>query len=179
MLLDWNEENMRTVTHEELEASLDRINAMTESETRKFMARMKKEQPYILVYSAAISDRGDFEDDNDADAFLNLVCIVWHAMRRAAGGPVEKVKGHQIDKREARIMQLYEYAEGEPEADWPTMVQAWMRDYNQQPLLEFLLDALMSPENPYGITEEGSGLIFTYIRVIIDCLDNAKRRRRY
>ena len=108
---------MRTVTDEEVQASMDLVHALTASATHKFMARMQKEQPYILVYSAAISDRGDFEDDNDADAFLNLVCIVWHAMRRAAGGPVEKVKGHQIDKREASIMKLYQYAEGEPETD--------------------------------------------------------------
>ena len=54
-----------------------------------------------------------------------------------------------------------------------------MRDYNQRPLLEFLLDALMSPENTYGITEEGSGLIFTYLKVIVDCLDKAKPKRRF
>ena len=170
---------MRTVTDEEVQASMDQVHALTASATHKFMARMQKEQPYILVYSAAISDRGDFEDDNDADAFLDLVCIVWHAMRRAAGGPVEKVKGHQIDKREASIMKLYQYAEEESEADWPTMVQAWMRDYNQRPLLEFLLKALMSPENPYGVTEDGSGMIFTYLKVIIDCLDKAKSKRRF
>ena len=36
-----------------------------------------------------------------------------------------------------------------------------------------MLDALMSPENPYAVTEEGSGMIFTYLKVIIDCLDNS------
>ena len=169
---------MRTVTHEEIQASMDRVHDMTESETRKFMRRMQKEQPYIQVYVAAICDRGEFEAENDADALANLSGIVWHAMRRAAGGPLVKVKGPEIDKREEQIMQLYRYAEGEPEPDWPSMVQAWMEDYNQRPLLEFVLDALMSPENPYAVTEEGSGMIFTYLKVIIDCLDNAKQKRR-
>ncbi|MFW6151509.1 MAG: hypothetical protein ACOC6C_00880 [Verrucomicrobiota bacterium] len=169
---------MRTVTHEEIQASIDSVHNMTESQTRKFMLRMQKEQPYIQVYVAAICERGEFENENDADAVANLSSIVWRSMRRAAGGPLVKVKGHEIEKREEQIMQLYRYAEGEPESNWPNMVQAWMEGYNQRPLLEFVLDSLMPPENPYGVTEEGSGMIFTYVKVIIDCLDNAKPKRR-
>jgi hypothetical protein len=123
---------MRTVTHEGIQASMDRVHDMTESETRKFMRRMQKEQPYIQVYVAAICERDEFEDENDADAFANLAGIVWHAMRLAAGGPLVKVKGHEIDQREEQITQLYRYAEGEPQCDWPSMMQAWMEDYNQR-----------------------------------------------
>ncbi len=169
---------MRIVTHEEIQASMDRIHEMTKSDTRRFMKQMSKEQPYIQIYVAAICERGEFDDENDADAFANLASIIWHAMRKAAGGRLAKVKADEIDAKEAQIMRLYEYAEGEPESDWSSMVQAWMEDYNQRPLLEFVLDALMSPENPYGVTLEGSGLIFTYLKVIIDCLDNADIRRR-
>jgi len=169
---------MRTVTREEIQASMDRVHDMTENETRKFMRRMQKEQPYMQVYVAAICERGEFTDENDADAFANLSGIVWHAMCHAAGTPLVKVKGHAIDKREEQIMQLFRYAEGEPESDWTNMVQAWMDGYNQRPLLEFVLDALNSPENPYAVTEEGSGMIFTYLKVIIDCLDNTKPKRR-
>ncbi len=169
---------MRTVTRKEIQASMDRVHDMTENETRKFMRRMQKEQPYIQVYVAAICERREFDDENDVDAFANLSGIIWHAMRHAAGTPLVKVKGHQIDKREEQIMQLYHYAEGEQESDWPRMLQAWMEGYNQQPLLEFVLDALNSPENPYAVTEEGSGMIFTYLKVVIDCLDSAKPKRR-
>jgi len=49
-----------------------------------------------------------------------------------------------------------------------------MKDYNQRPMLEYVLEALMSPEHPHHATTEGSGLIFTYLKIIIDCLDNAK-----
>jgi len=157
---------------------MDRVHDMTESETRKFMRRMQNEQPYIQVYVAAICERGEFDDENDADAFANLSGIIWNAMRHAAGTPLVKMKGHQIDKREEHIMQLYRYAEGESESDWPSMVQAWLDGYNQRPLLEFVLDVLNSPANPYAVTEEGSGMIFTYLKVIIDCLDNAKPKRR-
>ncbi|HDP95769.1 MAG TPA: hypothetical protein ENN40_10490 [Candidatus Aminicenantes bacterium] len=57
------------------------------------------------------------------------------------------------------------------------MVQAWMEDHSQRPLLEFVPDALMSPEDIYAVTKEGSGMIFTYLKVVIDCLDNAKPKR--
>ena len=168
---------MRTVTREEVQESMDRVQNMTENEARKFMARMQEEQPYIVLYVAAISDRGDFEDENDTDAFVNLAGIIWHSMRRAAGGPLVEVQGHDLDEREAKIMQLYDYAEDEPEDVWPNMVEAWMDGYNQQPILESVLETVVSPENPYGVTEEGSGIIFTFLKVIIDCLDNAELER--
>ena len=63
---------MRTVTHEEIQESMDHVHAIAERETRKFMARTQKEQPYVQVHVAAICERGDFEDENDADALANL-----------------------------------------------------------------------------------------------------------
>ena len=51
-------------------------------------------------------------------------------MRRAAGGPLVQVKGHEIDEREAQIMQVDHYDEGEPEADWTTMAEARIDGYN-------------------------------------------------
>ena len=169
---------MRTVTHEEIQASMDLVHAMTENEMQTFVTDMQKEQPYIQLYVAAICERGDFDDENDADAFVNLSGIIWHAMRHAAAGPLNKVEGHEIDKWEEKTQELYDYAEGESEADWPATVQAWLDGCNQRPLLESLLGALISPENPYAVTGEGTGIIFTHLRVIIECLDNAEQERR-
>ena len=170
---------MRTVTNDEIEASVDRIHGMSESDTREFATQMTKEQPILQVYIAAICERGDFTDENDMDAFANLASIVWHAMRTAAGGRLTKVKEREIDKRESKMMQLFEYAEEESDADFPRMVAAWTEDYNQRPLLEFVVETLMSPKNPYGVTPGGSGPIFTYLKVIIDCLDNAKIKKKF
>ena len=167
---------MRTVTAEEILDSMNVFHEMTESEARRFMERMSKEQPYIQLYIAAILDRGDFEDENDADAFADLAAIIWHVMRKAAGGRLVKIKGGEIDRREAKIIDLYEYAEDEAEEDWPDLVNSWIKGCNQRPLLEFVLNSLFSPENPYGLTSERGGMIMTYLRVIIDCLDNARLR---
>lgn len=170
---------MRTVTKEEIVESAERIRDMTESESRKFAQRLEKEQPHILLYVSAIIERGDFEKEGDGDAFASLSSIVWRAMRRAAGRPLEKIKAREIDAREERIMQLLRYAEGESEYSFPDLVRTWLKDYNQRPLMEFALEALLSPENPYDVSEESSGMIFTYLKVLIDCLDNAKPKRIY
>ena len=103
---------MRTVTHHEIQESIDKINGMSEKDTHSFMKQMSEEQPYIQIYVAAICDRGDFENENDADAFVNLVSIIWCAMRTAAGGKIHQVAGGEIDKREAQQMKLYTYTEG-------------------------------------------------------------------
>jgi len=165
---------MRTVTHHEIQESIDKINGMSEKDTHSFMKQMSEEQPYIQIYVAAICDRGDFENENDADAFVNLVSIIWCAMRMAAGGKIHQAADGEIDKREAQQMKLYTYTEGEPENGVSRLVESWMKDYNQRPMLEYVLEALMSPEHPHHATTKGSGLIFTYLKIIIDCLDNAK-----
>ena len=165
---------MRTVTHHEIQESIDKVNGMSEKDTRSFMKQMSEEQPYIQIYVAAICDRGDFENESDTDAFINLASIIWHAMRTATGGKIRQVEGDEIDKREAQQINLYTYAEGEPEDELPRLVESWMKDYNQRPLLEYVLEALISPEHPRRAAPNDSGLIFTYLKVIIDCLDNAK-----
>jgi hypothetical protein len=163
---------MRTVTREEAQKSTEWVHGMSAKDTRALITKMQKEQPFLQVYAAAVVER-DFPDDNDADAFANLSVIVWHAMRKAAGEAFPQVSGDEIDRREAQMMELYRYAANEAEEQWHALVTAWMDGYNQRPLLEFILDALMSPENRYGVTPDGSGLIFTYLKVIVDCLDNA------
>jgi len=164
---------MRPVTREEIQSTVDLVHAMGPDETRQLMLQMREEQPYLQVYLAAICERGDFDDENDADAFVNLATIVWYAMCHQSGVTIPEISGEQIDLCEDQVMQLYAYAEGEPDSGWPAMVQAWMDGCSQLPLLGFLVDALMAEKNPYEMTEQGGGMIFTYIKTIIDCLDQA------
>lgn len=163
---------MRTVRHEEVEAGVNSVHEMSESDTREFMKQMMDEQPYIQVYVTAVCERGELDDENDLDAFANIASIVWHAMRKAADGKLPKVTGKAIEEQEERMTELCEYAEGELAPEWATMVASWMDGYNQRPLLEFALQALMSPENPYQVTPDGAGVIFMYVKTIIDSLDS-------
>jgi hypothetical protein len=163
---------MRAVTRDEVRLSCNSVHGASSAETRRVMEQMSREQPFLQAYIAAICQRDDFKEPGDADAFANLATIAWHAMRSIAGGALRQVTGEELDACEARILSLYDYAQGEPEQDWGRLVEVWMQDYNQRPLLEFMLESLMSPENPYGVTPEGSGLIFTYVKAVIDCLDD-------
>lgn len=167
-------EIMRMVTREEIQNSTDFVHTMSEEETYELMTLMQKEQPYLQVYVAAICERGDFEDDNDIDVFVNLASIIWHVMRNAAQGPLTEVKGSEIDEREEKLIARYASAEGKSDSDLASDIQVWMDDDPQRHLLEFLLMTLMSPENPYDVTEEGTEMIFTYLKVITDCLNHAQ-----
>ena len=168
---------MRTVTHEEVQASEDRVHNMTKSETLEFMGRMMKEQPYIQVYAATICEQGEWGGERDADTFASLVSVVWHAMRSALGRPFDKVKGFDLDKREEQLAQFCLQAGEQPEPNLQGIMDAWTKDYNQLPLLQFVIDALMSPDSPYEVTKESTGAIFMHLKVIMDCLDNAKPKR--
>jgi len=165
---------MRTITHNEIQESIDKLNAMSEKDTKSFMKQMSAEQPFIQIYVAAICDRGDFENESGADAFIHLASIIWHSMCAAAGGKIRQVDGDEIERHEKKTTDLYKYAENESEEGFCELAISWMKDYNQRPLLEFVLEALLSPENPGRPTQYDSGLIFIYSKIVIDCLDNAK-----
>lgn len=164
---------MRTVTRVEVEASRDYVDGMSMSEMRELMTQMSREQPYLQVYLAAVMDRGDLTDENDLDALANLAAIIWHAMRAAAEGRMGKVKPRAIERCERAVFGFLEYAAGETEEDFHRLVETGLNEYNQRPLLGFVVELLMSPDNPYGVTPDGSGLIQSYAKVLIDCLDQA------
>lgn len=168
---------MRMVTRQEIEKSMDIIHNLSEEETYEWIHVMQEEQPFLQIYVAAICERGDFEDDNDIDAFTNLAIIIWHAMRTAAQGPLAEVKGYEIDEREEALIEHFDSVEGEAEADVMNAVQTWLEDDPQRPLLEFLLMTLMSPENPYEVTEESTGMLLVYLKVIAECLDHASPQK--
>lgn len=169
---------MKTVSPEEIQASIDYIHDLSQKETKRFASRMTKEQPYLQIYIAAISERGDFENDNDIDAFFNLASIIWHAMRDAAGGPLAKVMPDDIDACEDSIMAHFEDMGDNSETIMENNLRDLLANSNQRPLIEFVLDALYSPQNPYEVTQEGAFLVFLYARVIIDCLDQQPLKPR-
>lgn len=167
---------MRTITQEEIWASEDHILEMSTPDMQGFLAQMSEVQPFVMVYISTLCERGDFEQDNDMDALVNLACAIWDAMNKASDGELIPVSGDDIDQSEERVMQLLKTAEGESEDAWGPLLKTWMDGANQQPILQFLLEALMSEENPYDVSDEGGGLIFMYLKTIVDCLDDVVER---
>lgn len=163
---------MKTVTREEIEASRGRILSALPRQVRKWMKEMGDEQPFLQVYVAGLLEQA-FERTRDADAFANLCMIVWMSMRESLKEPFSQVDGATIERVEGRMMDLVKYAEGEADTNLPRLVQLWMQDYGQRPLMEFCVNALMSEKSPYGVSAQASGLIFLYLKVLIDCLDQA------
>jgi hypothetical protein len=165
---------MRTVSRDEIRASIYSIESgMSKSEMDDFILRLESEQPFIPVYISAISEGGVFEDEDDADIFVELATIVLHAMLNASEAAIPQVSGDDIDAWEEKVDAMLNYAAEEPEGDWPEMLQTWLEAYNQRPLIEFVLDTLMNPDSPYSASDDGVGVIFPALKVIIDSLDNA------
>ncbi len=165
---------MKIVTDDEIQASVDFVCEMTAEQTRDFALQLSKEQPFLHIYLAAICQRGDFRTEEDSEIFATLYGIVWHALRTAAGGPWAVVQSKQIDKVENRLVALYEKSDELPQEELNQMSRSWMGSSEQGPLHEFLLKAITDSSSPFCGTEEGQGMIITYVKVLLECLENAK-----
>lgn len=164
---------MRTVTEGEVLAAEKLVHTMDEGETFELMIRMAEEQPYIQVYIAATIESDGMDGDNDMDALANLASIVWVTMSTAAHRRIAEVTSDDIEAGEEKLMQLLLYAEGEPEDEWMEFAETLMESLNQKPLVSYIVQELAAPDNPYGVSPEGVGTIFSTLNVIINCLDAA------
>ena len=168
---------MRPLTDHDIDAGLEALSAMQERDMDTLMRRMSKEQPFLQIYIASICERGDFNDENDADVFAMIAFDIWYLMREAADGPLSVIEGEDIDHYEQQMDDLLRHAEGVSEADWLSMISKWIKGYNQTALLQYIIEVIASPENPYGITQEGADLMLVFLKTIIDCLDHAEIRQ--
>lgn len=164
---------MRSITRDEIVSSMDHIEERSFEELEDMVFSMQEKQPYLQAYVAAICESGAFDDEDDRDIFVHLSLIIWHAMYKAQDGAFAQVTGDDIDEMEEKSDAMISYASDAEGDEISNMLQAWLDGCNQRPLIEFTLDALMNPKSPYAATEEGVGVIFPSLKVVIDCLDNA------
>jgi hypothetical protein len=162
---------MRIVTAEEALAAEEKVFAMDEEETFEMMTQLMEEQPFIQAYIIATLQT-EIEEEDDENALASIASIVWVAMREVAGGCWSQVTGEQLEAAEEKLNQLLQYAEGEPAEDWGELVETLLAGFNQRPLMEYVVKDLADPENPYGVSEDGLGIIFSTLNVIINCLDD-------
>src|SRR5947207_14904582 len=70
----------------------ERVATADPAQTQTMINLMKREQPYVLVYLAAISEREEFSE-NELDAFFHAGVVVWQLMRQT---PIGR---HEITER--------------------------------------------------------------------------------
>jgi hypothetical protein len=101
--------------------------------------------------------------------------MLWNIIKQfSRNNPVEITTGELIEK-ETKNINMLEYLSGEPESDFTATVQKLMSTFHQSHLLSYTLDRIMDEVGieTDKIRDDNVGMIFIYLKSIIDCLDSA------
>lgn len=162
-----------SITQQEIARAAEHVHALSEEETACLVAQLEREQPTLHAFIGMLTQGELFEEPEDIDAFLNLSAIIWCVMRAAADTALPPISSEHLEGQQTQMLRLYAYAQGEAEAGWSRMMQLWLEGCPQPELIGFLVQTLVGPENPYKVSNNGSGILFTYLNVLVACLDQA------
>lgn len=160
---------MKTIPIEIIDRCWEEITALDPSQMAAAMEQMSGEQPAILAFLMA------GEDQDCDEASHGTLIIVGYTIWRIISSQNENLRPVAIEEleqaEEANLAFLEKFDEG-PEYQQQDFVQALLASYNQAPLLQATVEALMSGDEEHSEeSDENAGILLLYLKSVIDCLD--------
>jgi len=160
---------MKRVPLETIEAAWEHLCDADRKETDAIMKKFMQEQPALGIYLAVQVE----EDKELADRpLIELAVACWQAMSQAAGQPLPSVSPEEIEATEDANTRAIEKLADIPEMQWQDAAKENFASFNQQELLGFAIQVLMSGhEETPELAPECLGLEMLTLRTVIACLD--------
>lgn len=160
---------MKTIPVEAVEENWGQFNVLSPEEVRDLVDRMAEQQPAIIAY-LFVED----ENSGDPDGPGTLLSIGFPVVKLmlAQGGGTSQITTETLTEAEDANLKFLEQLDDEPELRYADTVSRMMSSYNQMPLLNAVLEALMQGhEEQPELAPENIGLIWMQLKTVIDCLD--------
>ncbi|GJQ57774.1 MAG: hypothetical protein D8M57_00850 [Candidatus Scalindua sp. AMX11] len=161
---------MNPISVDIVETTWNSIAETSEDTASEMVTRMGEQQPLILAY---LMEAGEDElNQEEREHLLYLGIVVWQIMLQGSTTP-PMINEEILEGVEELNIKMLEYVEGEPDSDFVDTIQKIINSYNQPEVLRYIVEALMEdPEEEESIIrEENIGLLFIYLKTVIDCFD--------
>ena len=162
---------MNTVSGKLIERTWNRLNEATPEDLQAAVERMMAEQPFLAAYLLAVEDVHLPEAERGQVILIAL--FLWEVMS-AGRPPLRSVSQEEIEAAEEANIRFLERLESGSEMDYLDSVQELLDTYNQGPLLQAVIEAIMSEhgEDP-DAAPEGVGMALLHLKTVLDCLDQS------
>jgi len=162
---------MRTITAEEVERAFQRVDTLPPELIESLVGKMTREQPYIQTYLLAVG--GDLFDDDEREVLNFIGVVIWRAFELTEVR-LRQVNSEDLERAEKANTAMLNYLDGEATTEFAAVAQNIMGNNNQAELLAFAVESLMeAPEPDREFREENTGLMFLFLKTVIDSLDQA------
>lgn len=160
---------MNTISGKVIERTWNRINDAAAEDLQAGVDRMIQDQPFIGAYLLAVEEM--LMPEADRGQLLLISLFLWEVMS-AGRPPLRQVSQAEIEAAEEANVQFLENLESGSEMEHTASLQRLLTTYNQAPLLQAVLEALMAEhaEDPDN-APESVGMALLHLKTVLDCLD--------
>ncbi len=161
---------MNPISSDVVEKTWNMIGEIPEHKASEMVNRMGEQQPLMLAY---LMEAGDDElNREEREQLLYLGIVVWQIMLQGTSTP-PVINEEILEGVEDVNIKMLEYVDGEPDSDFVDTIKKIMNNYNQPEILRYVVEALMedTDEEESNIRDENIGLLFIYLKTVIDCFD--------
>lgn len=162
---------MNTISGKIIDRTWKRVSESTAEDVQQLMGRMLKNQPFAGAYLMAVEET--LMPEEERGQLLFIAIILWEIMS-AGREPLRQVSQAEIEAAEAKNVKFLEELEAGSEMDYLDSLHQLMTTYNQAPLLEAVVEALMAENQEDPETAPDSvGIALLHLKTVLDCLDQA------
>ena len=162
---------MNTISGKIIDRTWKRVSESTPEDVQQLMARMLENQPFAGAYLMAVEET--LMPEADRGNLLFIALILWDIMSTGRE-PMRQITQTDIEAAEAVNVKFLEELEAGSEMDYLDALQQLMVTYNQAPLLEAVVEALMAEnqEDPDS-APDSVGIALLHLKTVLDCFDQA------
>lgn len=141
----------------------DSLRGMDDRETIRAVRQFERKQPAVFVYLAAISQREEFNED-EQDVFFTIALVLWMAIVKSCGstGKVPMKKMEELDKKALAILEA-----GHGSAMDGGIDSAGEPHHREPNLMTFILRRCNEPDAGTPLREESKPLMVYFLKVVL------------
>ena len=160
---------MDAITRDEIAAVEQELHSFTESDIRKLMKRYQKKQTALLVYTAAVAEREQLNEE-EYDVLISSTLLTWQTFEKKCSA-LKKVPIERMEELDNRMFEDLQSKTNQTDETIQQFVQEMVSGHAQPNLMARLLELSMRPESP--IREEMKEIIFLAAKNVLDALVEA------
>ncbi len=158
------------ISAERVTRTVERMSAMGPAELQALANRMQSEQPFVMVYLLAITQREGFTDE-ESQLFFFVGTVIWQLMRENPNGKrriTEKIMKRVEHANEALLEKMGSDSEG----DFFSAAETVALQSQEPEVFRYMVEAIMeddegNPENP-PFSEDHLGVAFLHLKIVLD-----------
>lgn len=165
------------ISEERVAGTAEEISGMGMEEMQQLAARMQSEQPFLMVYLLAVSQREELTDE-ESELFFFVGIVIWQLMQECENGR-RKITEEILDKAERANETLLEKIGADSQGDFVSAAESVALDSQEPEVFRYIVESVMEdedgdPESP-PFSEKHLGVAFLHLKIVLDAFIEVQR----